>query len=189
MVTFRPFNGATVIDCNFATASIFAIWREKASLDGHTGRDLVGAACAVYGSRTSLVTYNTQNDRVEELTLLRMGEKERWIVTTPDIKIGPKAKLFAPALKSSFEYPNYLKIFEEFCMRGYSIRYSGAAACDIYQMFVKGQGVYAKLDSISHPSNLRILYECIPLAFLIEKAGGISSNLEMSILDIPISGF
>ena len=59
MVTFRPFNGATVIDCNFATASIFAIWREKETLDGHTGRDLIGAACAVYGSRTSLVTYNT----------------------------------------------------------------------------------------------------------------------------------
>ncbi len=132
MVTFRPFNGATVIDCNFATASIFAVWRETTSLDGKTGRDLAGAACAVYGSRTSLVTYNTQNDRVEELTILRMGEKERWIVTTPEMKIGPKATLFAPALKSSFEYPNYLKIFTEFCMRGYSIRYSGAAACDIY---------------------------------------------------------
>ncbi len=56
-------------------------------------------------------------------------------------------------------------------------------------MFVKGQGVYSKLDSIAHPSNLRILYECIPLAFLIEKAGGVSSDLERSILDIPISGF
>jgi hypothetical protein len=42
---------------------------------------------AVYGSRTTMVLYNTQSKKVEELTLLRMGKSEKWIVTNPDLKI------------------------------------------------------------------------------------------------------
>lgn len=67
---------------------------------------------------------------MEELTLLKMGNKERWIVTTIDLKIKADAKLFSPALKSSYDNPNYLKIFEELCLKGYSIRYSGCFAVD-----------------------------------------------------------
>jgi len=61
-----------------------------------------------------------------------MGNKERWIVTTPDLKIGADAKLFAPALKSSYEHPKYLSMFETYCLKGLSIRYSGAFAVDCY---------------------------------------------------------
>jgi len=136
-VTFDPIDGSTVIDSNFSIASVFAIWRTK-DINGLTGKDLAGAAVAIYGSRTTIILYNTQNNRVEELTLLKMGSKERWIVTNPDLKIAPNAKLFAPALKSSYEHPNYLKIFEDYCLAGFSIRYSGAFAVDCYQMFIKG---------------------------------------------------
>ena len=115
---------------------------------------------------------------------MRMGKTEKWIVTNPDLKIGPDAKLFAPALKSSYENPNYLKIFEQFCLKGYSIRYSGCYAVDCYQMFIKGHGVYSMLDSIAHPSRLHLIYEIIPVAFLIEKAGGKTSNMETSVLDV-----
>jgi len=187
-VTFDPIDGSGVIDSNFAVASLFAIWGQK-EIDGLTGRDLVGAALAVYGSRTTIVLYNAQSKKVEELTLLRMGKNERWIVTTPDLKIQPDAKLFAPALKSSYDNPNYLKIFEHYCLKGYSIRYSGAFACDCYQMFIKGHGIYSMLDSVAHPSRLHLLYEIIPVAFLIEKAGGKTTDGERSVLDVQIKGY
>ena len=115
---------------------------------------MIGAALSVYGSRTTIVLYNTQNHRVEELTLLKMGSKERWIVTTPDLKIAADAKIFAPALKSAYERPSYLSIFEEYCLKGLSLRYSGAFAVDCYQIFIKGQGVYSMLESVAHPSRL-----------------------------------
>ena len=105
-VTFDPIDGSTVMDSNFSVASVFAIWENEGNLDGKTGRDMVGAALAVYGSRTTIILYNTQNKKVEELTLLKMGTKERWIVTTPELKIGPNAKLFATALKSAYEIPS-----------------------------------------------------------------------------------
>jgi len=61
-----------------------------------------------------------------------MGKNERWIVTNPDLKIEADAKLFSPALKSSYDNPNYLHLFEQYCLKGYSIRYSGAFAVDCY---------------------------------------------------------
>jgi fructose-1,6-bisphosphatase len=45
------------------------------------------------------------------------------------------------------------------------------------------------LDSIAHPSRLHLIYEMIPVAFLIEKAGGKTSDGEKSILDIEIKGY
>ena len=177
------------MDSNFAVASVFAIWESQGNLDGMTGREMMGAALAVYGSRTTIILYNTQNKRVEELTLLKMGTKERWIVTNPELKIGADAKIFAPALKSAYEIPSYLKTFEEYCLKGLSLRYSGAFAVDCYQIFIKGQGVYSMLESVAHPSRLQLIYEILPVAFLIEKAGGKTSNGSRSLLDVEIKGF
>lgn len=188
-VTFDPIDGSTVMDSNFAVASVFAIWESQGQLNGLTGRNMVGAALAVYGSRTTILIYNTQNNRVEELTLLKMGNKERWIVTNPELKIAADAKIFAPALKSAYEIPSYLKIFEEYCLKGLSLRYSGAFAVDCYQIFVKGQGVYSMLESVAHPSRLQLIYEILPVAFLIEKAGGSTSDGSKSLLDTVVTGY
>ena len=57
-VTFDPIDGSSVIDCNFSVGSIYGIWKTK-DIEGKTGRDLVGAAVAVYGTRTTICIYNT----------------------------------------------------------------------------------------------------------------------------------
>ena len=56
-------------------------------------------------------------------------------------------------------------------------------------MFIKGHGVYAMLDSIAHPSRLHLLYEIIPIAFLIEKAGGKTSDQKGSVLDVQVKSY
>lgn len=38
-------------------------------------------------------------------------------------------------------------------------------------------------------AKLRLLYECIPIAFLIEKANGVATDSEHNILDIVIEGY
>ena len=53
-------------------------------------------------------------------------------------------------------------------------------------MFIKGNGLYIKLDSVSHPSRLHLLYEIFPVAYLIEKAGGKTSDGEKSVLEVVI---
>jgi len=72
IVTFDPLDGSSVIDTNFAVGSIFAIWKRipgKEDFVGRTGQEMVGAALSCYGSRTSIVVYNSKEDQVDELVL------------------------------------------------------------------------------------------------------------------------
>jgi fructose-1,6-bisphosphatase len=63
-------------------------------------------------------------------------------------------------------------------------------APDCYLIFIKGEGVFSSVSAKDKVEpKLRVLYECLPIAFLIEKAGGLSSNGEISLLDIKIEGF
>jgi sedoheptulose-bisphosphatase len=123
------------------------------------------------------------------MTLMKIGNREKWIVTTPKITLGPQAKLFSISSKGVYDNPSLWKIFEQYTNAGFSLRYSGCAALDINQLFVKKQGVYVMLHTIVHPSRLSLLYEMCPLAFMIEKAGGAASDGQTNILDITIKGF
>jgi len=63
-------------------------------------------------------------------------------------------------------------------------------APDCYHVFVKGEGVFSSVSAKPKVDcKLRVLYECLPIAFLCEMAGGSSSNGEISLLDIAIDGY
>jgi len=63
-------------------------------------------------------------------------------------------------------------------------------APDCYFIFIKGEGVFTSICALPKvDAKLRVLYECLPIAFLVEKAGGLSSNGEISLLDIKIEGY
>ena len=82
IVTFDPLDGSSIIDTNGAVGSIFAIWKRnknQESLDGYTGKDIVGSALSTYGSRTSIVVYNAIHDRIDELSLQKKDELFIWI--------------------------------------------------------------------------------------------------------------
>ena len=187
-VTFDPIDGSSVIDCNFSVGSIFGIWAGKTVI-GKTGRSMVGAALSIYGTRTTCGVFNPQSNHVEEMTLMKIGNREKWIVTTPKVELASQAKLFSISSKGIYDNPSLWKIYEQYINSGFSLRYSGCAALDINQLFVKKQGVYVMLHTIVHPSRLSLLYEMCPLAFLIEKAGGAATDGQTNILDMQINGF
>lgn len=57
IVTFDPLDGSSIVEANHAVGSIFAIWKRtpgKDNLDGYIGKEMVGAALSVYGSRTAI---------------------------------------------------------------------------------------------------------------------------------------
>ena len=168
-MTLDPIDGGTIVDADFAVASIVGIY-QKQDVIGCTGRDLVGAALSIYGSRTTMLVYNVCAKTVEELTLVSKRHP-KWIVTIPSLVLEPKARNFSPeGVKSCCENQAYLKLIEYYCIHGYSIRYSSSMAVDCYQMFVKGGGIYTSLETLAFGAKLRLLYEIIPIAFLIEKA-------------------
>ena len=54
------------------------------------------------------------------------------------------------------------------------------------QLLVKGCGVFVSPASVGQRAALRLLYEAIPLSFLVEKAGGSCSDGEQSVMDILV---
>jgi sedoheptulose-bisphosphatase len=190
IVTFDPLDGSSIIDTNFTIGSIFAIW-PAGDMNKMTGRDIVGAALACYGSRTNLIFFNPATEQIDEATLQQVGEETRWIYSKRDLRIRTEGRYFSPGNTRSIQWnQGYKDAIHFWSKNGYILRYSGGMAPDCYLVFTKGEGVFS---SISAPPKvgpkLRLLYECDPIAFLTEKAGGLSSNGEMSILDIKVDGF
>lgn len=189
VVTFEPIDGGTIIDANYSVASIFSIWGTD-KIVGSTGRDLIGAALAIYGSRTTILTFNAHNKQVEELTLLKIGNKYRWVVTHPKLEVLSKATSFSPeGVKACYDNPAYLKLIQYYCVQGHSIRYSSAISNDIYQMFIKKGGIYTSLESLAFGLKLKLVFECIPLAFLLEHAKAVSTNGKEALLDVKITSY
>jgi fructose-1,6-bisphosphatase I len=56
-------------------------------------------------------------------------------------------------------------------------------------MFIKNSGIYISLETLAFGAKLRLIYECIPIAFLIEKAKGVATDGNANILDIVIEGY
>ena len=80
---------------------------------------------------------------------------------------------------------NYIKYCqEEEADRPYTSRYIGSLVSDVHRNMLKG-GIYIYPSTAKSPQGkLRLLYECNPMAFIIEQAGGKASNGEQRILDI-----
>jgi len=198
IVTFDPLDGSSIIDSNLAIGTIAGIWLKKEGKDdviGLAARDnMVGAALSCYGSRTNIVLYNTATNSVDELTLQRKnndGTDDTWISTQKGMMIKPEGRFFSPGNAKSMKYnKGYRDCIQYWAKNGYTLRYSGGMAPDCFHVFMKGEGIFS---SVSYPGKvkpkLRFLYEVAPIAFLCEKAGGMSSDGEQSILDVPCNGY
>lgn len=190
-VCFDPLDGSSIVDANFAVGSIFGIWN-KTDLIGESCRNMISACLGVYGTKTVALVYNQDKDEVDELTYRRVDGEYKWIITDEGIKIREKdAKTFAPGnLAVTKELPGYKHAVDHFIASGKKLRYSGGMAPDVYHIFHKKEGVFLypgiKAKKIA---KLRVLYECAPIAFLTEKAGGIATDGHIPILDLVVDGY
>jgi sedoheptulose-bisphosphatase len=194
IVTFDPLDGSSIIDTNGAVGSIFAVWERQEgqeSLDGFTGKQIVGSALCCYGSRTSIVVYNAIKERVDELSLQKFEDKLMWVISKTDLRIRPQGRYFSPGNgKSIKQNKGYNECITYWARNGYTLRYSGGMAPDCYLLFAKGEGVFSSVSSPpSVQSKLRLLYEVYPISHLIVKAGGLASNGKAPIMDTVVSGF
>jgi sedoheptulose-bisphosphatase len=175
--SFDPLDGSSLVDVNLAVGTIFGIWQGKGFL-GKTGRDLVASGYAIYGPRTTFII--AIDSHPAEFTLQSNGE---WKQTIAKMEI-KEGKMFAPGnLRACAENKEYLALLDFWAENGYQLRYSGGMVPDIHQIIVKGKGVFSYPGSASCPPKLRLIYECAPLSYVVEKAGGASSNLRGSVLD------
>lgn len=192
MVTFDPLDGSSNIDCLGSVGTIFAIYRRpndssvKADDVLIPGRKAVAAGYALYGSATMLVL--SVGTGVNGFLLdPAIGE---FLLTDPNMKIKPRGKIYSINEGYSIHWPEPVKEYiaslknPKSGKQPYGARYIGSMVADVHRTLKYG-GVFAyPATSESPKGKLRLLYECIPMAFIIEQAGGLATTGHIPILDV-----
>ncbi|MBI2417127.1 MAG: class 1 fructose-bisphosphatase [Ignavibacteriales bacterium] len=194
VLLFDPLDGSSNIDANVSIGTIFSIYRRQ-SPDGlpgtledclQPGYKQVAAGYVVYGSSTMLVY--TAGHGVHGFTLdPSIGE---FILSHPDIRIPQKGKIYSvnegnykywhPGLK---QYIKFLQEEDAPSSRPYSTRYIGSMVADVHRTLLYGGIFMYPADSRSPKGKLRLMYECNPVAFITEAAGGIATDGNMRLMD------
>lgn len=181
-VAHDPLDGSSLVDVNLAVGSIFGVYK-TGTFYGKNGGDQVAAMLGVYGPRTAI--FFTVRKGTAYFVLNVEGE---FILQKEELKISEKAKIFAPGnLRACSERDDYVELVNYWMKNQYQLRYSGGMVPDIGQIILKGEGIFAYPGYGEQPhGKLRTLYECAPMALIVEEAGGAASDGVGRILDQEI---
>ncbi len=194
IVCVDPLDGSSNIDVNVSIGTIFSIYRRAAFDQPPTETDFlqqgtaqVAAGYVIYGSSTMLV-YTTRRG-VNGFTLdPSIGE---FCLSHPDMKCPEDGKVYSINEGNYAQFPEGVKQYLRYCQvedsatsRPYSSRYIGSLVADFHRNLLKG-GIFIYPSTAKAPKGkLRLLYECNPLAFIIEQAGGKASDGRRRILEL-----
>lgn len=192
---FDPLDGSGNIDVNVSIGTIFSIYRRLSPLGSEVTREdflqpgnmQVAAGYIVYGSSTMLV-YATRRG-VNGFTLdPSIGE---FCLSHPNIKCPEVGKIYSVNHGNFFQYLDGVRKYINNCQNKnkdnggpYTQRYIGSMVSDVHRNLIKG-GIFMYPGTKEKPKGkLRLLYECNPFAFIVEVAGGRSTNGEQSVLNV-----
>ncbi|MCX6323878.1 MAG: class 1 fructose-bisphosphatase [Sphingobacteriales bacterium] len=192
---FDPLDGSSNIDVNVSIGTIFSVFRRVSELGKpaksedflQQGNKQVAAGYVIYGSSTMLV-YATRRG-VNGFTLDQaIGE---FTLSHPDIVCPDSGKIYSVNHGNYFQYDEPVKKYITACQQKtkttggpYTQRYIGSMVADVHRNLIKG-GIFMYPGTTDKPKGkLRLLYECNPFAFIVEKAGGKATDGNQRILDI-----
>ncbi|MCL4114886.1 UNVERIFIED_CONTAM: hypothetical protein GTU68_036709 [Idotea baltica] len=181
-----PLDGSSNIDVNVSVGTIFSVYRIEDFLQ--PGNKQVAAGYIVYGTSTMLV-YTTGHG-VQGFTLNpAIGT---YYLSHPNMTIAEDGNIYSINEGNYVHFPKGVKNYIKYCQeeqddRPYTSRYIGSLVSDVHRNIIKG-GIYIYPSSAKAPNGkLRLLYECNPMAMIMEQAGGLASNGYKRILDIEPS--
>lgn len=195
VVLFDPLDGSSNIDVNVSIGTIFSIYKRISPLNGpaciedmlQKGTEQVAAGYTLYGSSTMFVY--TSGQGVNGFTL--EPSKEEFYLSHRDMKMPVKGRYYAmnegninECNPKIIDYIKYCQSRDNDYGSPYSGRYIGSLVADFHRNLIKG-GIYIYPCTKNAPEGrLRLLYECNPLAFISEQAGGLSTTGTQRIMDI-----
>jgi fructose-1,6-bisphosphatase I len=191
VVLFDPLDGSSNIDVCAPIGTIFSIYRRKSRSGANAledmlqpGRDLAAAGYVVYGSSTMLVYTTGQGVHIFTLDP-GIGE---FLLTEADHKETKGGKVYSTNEGNSGRwFDSDLEWVKHVKSEGYSGRYIGSLVADFHRNLLRG-GIFTYPGDKKGPEGkLRLLYECAPLAFVMEQAGGKATDGRQRILDITPS--
>ncbi len=193
VLVMDPLDGSSNIDVAISVGTIFGIYRRESPLGTEVnladflqpGYKMVAAGYIIYGTSTILV-YSSGNG-VNGFTLNpAIGT---YYLSHPNIKIPETGRIYSVNEGGYVHFPQGVKDYIKYCQREeedrpYSSRYIGSMVADIHRTLLQG-GIYMYPKSSERENGkLRLLYECNPIAFLLEQAGGMATDGYKRILEI-----
>ncbi|WED22128.1 class 1 fructose-bisphosphatase [Vibrio sp. JC009] len=195
VVLMDPLDGSTNIEVNVSVGTIFSIYRRVSPVGTpltqedflQPGEQQVAAGYVIYGSSTMLV-YTTGNG-VHGFTYdPSIGS---FCLSHERMMVPEEGKIYSINEGNYIRFPMGVKKYIKYCQesvpednRPYTSRYIGSLVSDFHRNLLKG-GIYLYPSTESHPNGkLRLLYECNPIAFLAEQAGGIATDGKNRIMEI-----
>jgi fructose-1,6-bisphosphatase I len=197
IVAIDPLDGSSNIDVNVGIGTIFSIYRRKSTKGRATLQDVlqkgtqqVAAGYVIYGSSTMLVY--TTGKGVNGFTLdPSIGE---FCLSHPDMKIPKDGVIYSINEGYYVHFPDGVKKYIKYCQvedektkRPYTSRYIGSMVADLHRNLIKGGIFIYPITANAPKGKLRLVYECNPMAFIIENAGGKASNGYERILDLEVT--
>lgn len=195
VVAFDPVDGSSNIEVNIPIGTIFSIYKRltpagtSATIDDllQPGNALVAAGYVIYGSSTMLVytTGNGVNGFTYDATV------GLFFLSHPDMKVPARGNTYSINEANYIYFPDGVKKYIKYCQeddkttnRPYSTRYVGSLVADVHRNLLRG-GIFIYPGTLKNPKGkLRLLYECIPMAFIVEQAGGKASDGYHRIMDL-----
>jgi fructose-1,6-bisphosphatase I len=194
VVSVDPLDGSSNIDVNVSIGTIFSIIRRSTDTGNpinasdylQKGTSMVAAGYIIYGSSTMLVY--TTGCGVNGFTLdPSIGE---FCLSHPDMRCPVDGKIYSINEGNYVHFPEGVKQYIKYCQvedestkRPYSSRYIGSLVADFHRNMLKG-GIFIYPSTAKSPNGkLRLLYECNPVSWIIEQAGGKASDGYTRILE------
>lgn len=195
VVLMDPLDGSSNIDVNVSVGTIFSIYHRITPIGQpvteadflQPGNRQVAAGYVVYGSSTMLVY--TTGFGVHAFTYdPSLGV---FCLSHEKVMFPAEGKMYSINEGNYIKFPMGVKKYIKYCQeedkatnRPYTTRYIGSLVADFHRNLLKG-GIYIYPSTASHPTGkLRLLYECNPISFLAEQAGGKASDGTNRVLDI-----
>ena len=194
LVLMDPLDGSSNIDVNVPVGTIFSIFK-KSSIKKSTnikdfiqkGNRQVAAGYIMYGSSTIYVL--TVGKGVDAFTLDPVVQE--FYLSHKNIKIPKSGRSYSVNQGNFYEFPIALQEYIRWCEqedaksgRPYSLRYVGSMVADIHRSILKGGLFIYSKSKRAASGKLRLMYECNPMAFIVEQAGGLAIDGDKRILDI-----
>jgi fructose-1,6-bisphosphatase I len=189
IVVMDPLDGSSNIDVNVSVGTIFGIYRRKSDKKQlvetsdfyQKGDELVASGYVLYGTSTMLVY--TTGKGVNGFTLdPSIGE---FCLSHRDIQIPAKGNYYSVNQGYYSKFDLEIRRYIDHCAdMNYRLRYIGSMVSDIHRILFQG-GIFLYPNTRKYPlGKLRLLYECNPMSFIVEQAGGKAFNTNLKrILD------
>lgn len=197
MLLFDPLDGSSNIDVNVSIGTIFSVLKAPEGMAAPTEQDFlqpgskqVAAGYAVYGPQTVLVL--TTGNGVNCFTLDR--EMGSWVLTQRNMRIPEDTKEFAINTSNSRHwYPPVTRYVDEMLAgvtgpreKDFNMRWIASMVTDVHRILCRG-GIFmypADKRDTEKPGKLRLMYEANPMSFIVEQAGGASTDGKQRMLDV-----